>query len=175
VTVLALEVIREVDVPQSDRWFHRLGRAALRAAGEGTPVGAPSGVPGDPPPGTRRLEVTLLLTGDPGLRRLNRDYRGLDRPTDVLSFAQLEGAPLALAPGGTCALGDVAISFERAQRQATEYGHPLEREVGYLFVHGMLHLLGYDHEDEADREAMRAAEERALAAVGLSREAAAVP
>jgi probable rRNA maturation factor len=171
VTALALEVIREVEVPLSDRWFHRLGRAALRAAGEGTP----DGLPGSLPPGTRRLQVTLLLTGDPALRRLNRAYRGLDRPTDVLSFAQLEGAPLALAPGGSCALGDVALSFERAHRQAIEYGHSLEREVGYLFVHGMLHLLGHDHQSDADREAMRAAEERALATEGLSREPAAVP
>ena len=118
--------------------------------------------------------MTLLLTDDASLRRLNRAYRGRDRPTDVLSFAQLEGAPLVVAPGASCTLGDVAISFERAQRQAAEYGHPVEREVGYLFVHGMLHLLGYDHEDDADREAMRAAEERALATAGLSREPAAV-
>jgi probable rRNA maturation factor len=168
--VLALEVIREVEAPQSDRWFHRLGRAALSAAGEGTPGGVPDSLP----PGTRRLDVTLLLTGDPTLRRLNRAYRGPDRPTDVLSFSQLEGTPLASTLGGTRTLGDVAISIERAQRQATEYGHSLDRELGYLFVHGMLHLLGYDHEDEADREAMRAAEERALATAGLSREQAAV-
>jgi probable rRNA maturation factor len=167
---LALEVLREVEAPQSDRWFHRLGRAALSAPGEG----APGGVPQSLPPGTRRLEVTLLLTGDPSLKRLNRAYRGPDRPTDVLSFSQLEGTPFASPPGGTCTLGDVAISVERAQRQATEYGHSLERELGYLFVHGMLHLLGYDHEHEADREAMRAAEERALATAGLSREPAAV-
>ena len=171
ILALALEVIREAEVALSNRWFHRLGRAALRAAGEGTPTGLPAALP----PGSRRLQVTLLLTDDASLQRLNLAYRGRDRPTDVLSFAQLEGAPLVVAPGATCTLGDVAISFERAQRQALEYGHHLEREVGYLFVHGMLHLLGYDHEEEADQVAMRAAEEAALATAGLSREPAAVP
>jgi probable rRNA maturation factor len=159
--ILSLAVIREVDVPQTDRWFHRTGRAAL--------VAARSGRADVLPPATRRLEVALLLTDDATLHRLNRQYRAADRATDVLAFSQLEGAPFASPRGGTLPLGDVAISVERVRRQAEDYGHPFERELGYLYVHGLLHLLGYDHETEDERVTMRREEEAALSAAGLTR------
>ena len=87
-------------------------------------------------------ELSLSLVGDEEIRRLNRDYRGKDRPTDVLSFSLREGDHAAV--GG--ALGDVVISLETAARQAKEYRGTLAAEVDRLLVHGILHLAGYDHE-----------------------------
>jgi probable rRNA maturation factor len=107
---------------------------------------------------TRGRPFTCLITDDPELRRLNRDFRKDDRATDVLSF------PSAQSLGF---LGDVAISFERAQRQAAEYGHPVSREIEILMLHGVLHLLGMDH--ERDRGQMARAESKWRAALGLPR------
>jgi probable rRNA maturation factor len=88
-------------------------------------------------------QVSLFLIGDRAMRRLNRLYRGKDRPTDVLSFSQIEG-DLLLAPE---ILGDIVISLDTAQRQARRYGVTLKRETLRLLVHGLLHLCGYDHEN----------------------------
>ncbi len=115
------------------------------------------------------VEITLVVTDDEEIRALNDAHRGIDEPTDVLSFP-LEDSPLG---GGKAAvfvtppdvarhLGDVVISYPRAEAQAREYGHSIRRELAYLMAHGCLHLLGYDHEDEAEREVMRAKEEAAL-------------
>ena len=116
-------------------------------------------------------EVSIVLTGDGEVRELNREYRDIDRSTDVLSFALDEGEETQL-PGGPDEhlLGDIVISVETAARQATEYGHSLERELAFLTVHGMLHLLGYDHMNDKDRLRMRTAEEQILAKLGLVRE-----
>jgi probable rRNA maturation factor len=110
------------------------------------------------------VEISLVFSDDDEVRDLNREYRGLDEPTDVLSFAQEEGdpAPSLIARGLPRLLGDVVISVERAEAQAAEYGHSFRREVAYLAVHGLLHLLGYDHETVAERELMRQKEEAAL-------------
>ncbi|HJZ49268.1 MAG TPA: rRNA maturation RNase YbeY, partial [Roseiflexaceae bacterium] len=111
------------------------------------------------------IEVSVLVTDDAALHRLNRDYRGVDAPTDVLSFAdddQAETAHTAFvrAPDAPRYLGDLAISYERVAAQAAEYGHSRERELAFLTVHGVLHLLGYDHErGPEDQAAMRAREE----------------
>jgi probable rRNA maturation factor len=99
---------------------------------------------------------TCLITGDPDLRRLNRDFRNKDYATDVLSFP---------SPGKNGFLGDIAISFEHAQRQAAEYGHPVSQEIEILMLHGVLHLLGMDH--EKDRGQMARAESKWRAAMGL--------
>jgi len=113
------------------------------------------------------IEVSVLLTDDSTIHDLNRTYRGVDRPTDVLSFAQREGEDASEDRG---VLGDVVISIERARLQAGDYGHSLDREVGFLAVHGTLHLLGWDHEDPAEEQAMMNKTEEILLAIGLSRE-----
>ena len=93
-----------------------------------------------------RLELSLLLTDDEGVRILNHAYRGQDKPTDVLSFPLWEQQPPTL-PGNTALpLGDIVISLTRATAQAQELKHSALREAVFLFVHGLLHLLGYDHE-----------------------------
>lgn len=116
-------------------------------------------------------EVSVVLCDDEYIHELNRDYRGKDSPTDVLSFALNEGesAPIVDGPQENL-LGDIIISLDRAVSQAEEYGHSLEREVAFLTLHGMLHLLGYDHEEEEDRCEMRGEEEHILQLLGISRE-----
>ena len=114
-------------------------------------------------------EVSLVLTDDRYIHELNRDYRGVDRPTDVLSFAQNEGEEVQAAEEAEELLGDVVISLETAQRQALEYGHDFDREVAFLTVHGVLHLLGYDHMEEEDRTVMRGKEEEAMELLNLQR------
>ncbi|HOA14831.1 MAG TPA: rRNA maturation RNase YbeY [Bacillota bacterium] len=114
-------------------------------------------------------EVSVLITDDVGIRKLNKSYRGKDSSTDVLSFPQWEDGLADGDPGEVSLLGDIVISLETARRQAADFGHTVEREVAYLAVHGTLHLLGYDHEDEADKAEMRLAEEEVLKALGQGR------
>lgn len=109
-------------------------------------------------------EVSILLTDDPSIHRLNRDYRGKDSPTDVLSFCQREGPSPPAPPGcadGAEILGDVVISVETAARQAAAEGITIAKELELLTVHGVLHLLGYDDATDEGAEQMRA-KERAL-------------
>jgi probable rRNA maturation factor len=110
-------------------------------------------------------EVTLTIVPDGRMRELNRDHRGIDSVTDVLSFPLTEpdGAGFVLPPAEPTHLGDVVVALAQARRQAADYGHSLERELAYLTAHGILHLLGYDHERETDRQRMRAREEEILA------------
>jgi probable rRNA maturation factor len=117
------------------------------------------------------LEVGVLITDDAHIHALNRDYRGVDAPTDVLSFGDdgPESAFVAQTEGPRY-LGDIAISYERVLAQAADYGHSPARELAYLAAHGALHLLGYDHErGQDDAAAMRAREEAAMTAIGLPR------
>ena len=117
-------------------------------------------------------EVDITIVDDEEIHQLNRDYRNVDRPTDVLSFAvdeDDEDEPV-LMEGQPHLLGDIIISGETATRQAEEFGHGLEGEIVYLAVHGLLHLLGYDHMVEEDKVIMRAKEEEALSAINLSEE-----
>ena len=118
-------------------------------------------------------EINVLITNDAGIRAINLASRQLDRPTDVLSFPMFEleaGAPPSqwedyLDPETRlCPLGDMAISLERATAQAKEFGHTSRREIGYLTIHSMLHLLGYDHLDEGPQKAQMRAREEAIAA-----------
>lgn len=114
-------------------------------------------------------EINVLVTNDAGIQTINRESRQIDRPTDVLSFPmfQLEAGappedwtPYKDPATGLVPLGDMCISLERAVAQAQEFGHSVRREVGYLTIHSMLHLLGYDHLDEgAQKRQMRAREE----------------
>lgn len=125
--------------------------------------------------------VDVLLTTDEGIREINLEQREIDAATDVLSFPMLELTPGTPPTGegedeidpdtGLCPLGDMVISMEHARAQAEEYGHSVEREIAYLAVHSVLHLLGYDHLDEGPQKAqMRAREEAILGALGVTRE-----
>jgi probable rRNA maturation factor len=100
------------------------------------------------PPDT---SLSVLLTNDAEIHELNRDYRKKDRPTDVLSFSQYEGGGLRAGP-----LGDIVLSIETTTRQAEEKGWSLEEEAAFLLLHGLLHLLGFDHETDADAEVLDA-------------------
>ena len=123
-------------------------------------------------------EVDVLFTGDEGIRQINLEQRGVDAPTDVLSFPMFDLEPGEIPsvedadPGtGLVPLGDMVISLERAREQAQEYGHPVERELSYLAVHSVLHLLGYDHMDEGEQKAqMRRREEAILSDLGITRD-----
>ena len=114
-------------------------------------------------------EINITLVDDNEIRLLNNQFRGIDKSTDVLSFPLGENGCFDINPENNCAmLGDVVISVEQAVRQAEEFGHSIEREVAYLTVHSVLHLLGYDHVDEADgKRAMRKKEEESLKIIGL--------
>ena len=114
---------------------------------------------------SHRFEVELTVCGDEEIRRLNREYRGLDRATDVLSFPMLEFS----MPNVYVSLGNIVISAETARRQAEEYGHSLRRELCFLSAHAALHLLGYDHETEPEREEMEQKQRELLDSLGITR------
>ena len=118
-------------------------------------------------------EINVLITNDKGIHAINKASRDIDRPTDVLSFPMFELTPGRLPEDwepyldletGLCPLGDMCISLERANAQAKEYGHSSRREVGYLTIHSMLHLLGYDHLDEGEMKRQMRQREEAIAA-----------
>ena len=108
-------------------------------------------------------DLSIALTDDARLQQLNRDYLGIDSPTDVLSFPASESDPETGSPY----LGDILISIPRAKAQAKAAGHPLESEVQLLVVHGMLHLLGHDHADAKEKRKMWMAQAEILAGLGL--------
>ena len=128
-----------------------------------------------------KCEINILVTDDSGIQAINAASRNIDKATDVLSFPMFElepGNPPAdwsayLDPEtGMCPLGDMCISLERARAQAQEFGHTVKREVGYLTIHSMLHLLGYDHLDEGPMKRQMRGREEAIAATipGMSRD-----
>ena len=118
-------------------------------------------------------EINVVVTDDEGIRQINKAGRNIDKPTDVLSFPMFQFEPGVLPEdwteyldpeSETCPLGDMAISLERAVAQAKEYGHSTRREIGYLTIHSMLHLLGYDHLDEGPQKKQMRGREEAIAA-----------
>ena len=118
------------------------------------------------------FEVSVTFTDNAGIRKINKEYRGIDRDTDVLSFPMTdEGEEFTLDPETECYnLGDIVISLEKAVAQAEEYGHSFQREVAFLTVHSMLHLLGYDHErSESEEKEMFGKQDIVLEAMGLER------
>jgi probable rRNA maturation factor len=115
--------------------------------------------------------VTIWITDEDELLTLNRTYRGVDRSTDVLSFGT-EDDDFVAPPNEPRHLGDLAVSFPHVTRQAEEYGHSRQRELCYLVTHGLLHLLGYDHEQPDAARRMRMREEALLGELGITREAA---
>ena len=114
-------------------------------------------------------EINVTLVNDDEIQLLNSQFRNIDKSTDVLSFPLGENGEYDINPENECVmLGDVVISVEHAVKQAEEFGHSIEREIAYLTVHSVLHLLGYDHVDEAEeKKIMRIKEEQALRVIGL--------
>jgi probable rRNA maturation factor len=157
------EVLFETEVPGGEERFDLL-RRVIRAALDQQGVDVP-------------CEVDVLLTDDEGIHAINLEQRQVDRPTDVLSFPMFDLAPgdkpqpgWADPATGLVPLGDMVISLERCAAQAEEFGHPLERELAYLCVHSILHLLGYDHMDEGPmKRQMREQEEAILEKLGIGR------
>ena len=115
-------------------------------------------------------EISVTFVDNNHSHELNKQYRNIDRPTDVLSFALNEGEDDGYDGPDTALLGDIIISLEKVQEQADEYGHSFERELAYLTIHGMLHILGYDHMEPDDKAEMRKEEEFILQRLGYVRE-----
>jgi len=130
-------------------WARRMAQTVLKAEGVAPPY-----------------EISLVFTDSETVKQLNRDYRGVDEPTDVLAFYMLpqKGADssFALPPDGVTRLGEVIISYPQAAEQAREQGHSPERELALLIIHGILHLLGYDHEEPEEQSKMRERERELL-------------
>ena len=128
---------------------------------------------------TERYSVELLFVGEKRIKDTNRDFRGVDRVTDILSFPTTEVAagtlpavnayPFEVDEEGNLFIGSLMVCNKRVKQQAKEYGHSEERELNYLLCHGLLHLLGYDHMVEEDKRLMRAKEEAVMARMNLSR------
>ena len=115
-----------------------------------------------------KTEMGLVISSDERVQQLNRDYRGKDEPTDVLAFSAREEAddsPFIPPPDGILHLGEVIISYPQAEIQAEEHGHPLKKELAILLIHGLLHLLGYDHEKTDARRKMRSREKELLSLI----------
>ena len=157
---------------RTDKIFSSETEALLRKAAEDTL--ASEDCPFD-------ASASLSMVTEEEIRTHNRDFRGIDRVTDVLSFPMIDfPSPAAFEyaadredctdpESGTVFLGDIVICPERAARQAEEYGHSLERELAFLTVHSMLHLLGYDHEEPAEATIMETKQENVLKHMGLER------
>jgi len=134
----------------SRRWLENVVRQVLEAQGAGAEV-----------------EMGLLIATGERVRELNRDYLGEDTPTDVLAFSAMEEkeadqSPFIHPPDGLLHLGEVIIAYPQAVLQAEEHGHPLKKELAVLLIHGMLHLLGYDHDQPDSARRMRAREAELL-------------
>lgn len=151
---LVIRVDREFQGRIDKRWLRRLARESLGAHGL-----------------LARVELSLLITDDATVRELNKTYRGKDKATDVLSFAldadRRGGASagFVMPPGEIVHLGEVIVSYPRAAEQAAERQHPVEDELALLVVHGVLHLLGHDHDRPAREREMRLLEQKVLSAV----------
>ena len=140
------------DLPETPEMLERVLTAAAEAAL------AYEGAAGD---------ITISVVDDEEIHRMNREYRGVDRPTDVLSFPAAEGDAFPAIPDAF--LGDIAISLPRAEMKAEEYGHSLLRELTFLTVHGTLHLLGYDHIMDEDRARMFVRQDEILEKMRITR------
>jgi len=142
-------------------WFQRIAEQVLEAQGAGS-----------------NAELGIFITGQKKVQELNRAYRGEDHPTDVLSFYMTapaeeggdESERFVMAPDGITHLGEVVISYPQAEIQAREHRHSVSKELAVLTIHGVLHLLGYDHEDEQQRQEMVAREQAILNAVSIDKE-----
>ncbi len=133
-----------------EEWVRKIAHKVLKAEGVASP-----------------LEISLVFTDSETVQRLNRDYRGVDEPTDVLAFYMLprqgDDFSFVLPPDSITRLGEVVISYPQAVEQAKEQGHSVNKELALLIIHGILHLLGYDHEQPKEEAKMRAKEKELLA------------
>ncbi len=149
------------------RWQESLpnaGEICRRAALAAVEAGA-CGWDGPP---VERLEISLVLSSDTEVQALNRGYRGQDKPTNVLSFAALDDEDAPLPDDGPVLLGDIIIAYETTQAEARAEGKSLQDHLSHLVVHGILHLMGFDHEEEDEAEAMEETECRVLAGLGIA-------
>jgi probable rRNA maturation factor len=151
---ISIMIDSNLDVPFNEEWLGGVVERALTAEGITDPVG-----------------MELVITGDAQVQQLNRLFRGLDEPTDVLSFAAMEqkegeDTDFIVPPGELRHLGEVIISYPQTVRQAAEQGHPTGQELALLIVHGVLHLLGYDHDAQEPETEMKAREAAILAGIG---------
>jgi probable rRNA maturation factor len=159
--MLELALLHETPWPQGD-W------AALAERATGKTIAATPYAELATTPAT--IEISLRLTSDAEVHGLNRQYRGKDKPTNVLSFPMVQAdliQTLANTDDGEVLLGDIVLAFETCAREASERGVALEDHATHLIVHGVLHLLGYDHMNDAEAEAMEAIERDLMAALGL--------
>jgi probable rRNA maturation factor len=144
-----IHVEQEFQVVVDEDWVRRISQAVLKAEGVVPPY-----------------ELSLVFTDSEAVRQLNRDYRGVDETTDVLAFYMLPQKEVddsfALPPDGVTRLGEVIISYPQAAEQAREQGHSPGRELALLIIHGILHLLGYDHEEPEEESKMRDRERELL-------------
>jgi probable rRNA maturation factor len=144
-----IHVEQKFQVVVDEGWMRRVAQTVLKAEGVAPPY-----------------ELSLVFTDSEKVRQLNRDYRGVDEPTDVLAFYMLPQKEaddsFALPPDGVARLGEVIISYPQAVEQSKEQGHSPERELALLIIHGILHLLGYDHEEPEEEAKMRAKERELL-------------
>lgn len=146
---ISIRVKREFKSLVDEGWVKKIAKQVLRAEGVPSPY-----------------EVSLFFTDSLRVRRLNRDYRGVDETTDVLAFYMLpreaSDSAFVLPPDGVTRLGEVIISLPQAMQQAKEQGHSTQRELALLIIHGILHLLGYDHEKPDEESEMRGKEKALL-------------
>jgi len=151
-----ISIKRNIDLPVEKKWLEKIARRVLEAEKI-----------------TSSAEMGLLITDSTTIQKLNRIYRGEDKPTDVLAFemtpdvGQEPGMPFVSAPDGIKHLGEVVISYPQAEKQAQEQGHGVTRELALLIVHGILHLLGYDHELPQQEQKMRDRENEVLSILEL--------
>jgi probable rRNA maturation factor len=137
--------------PDAEAVIHRAVAAAAEMAG--TDVGD--------------AELAIMLTDDAGIRTLNLNWRGIDKPTNVLSFPALQPTGAGAPDDAPRMLGDIAIAFETTRREADDEQKPFDHHLSHLAVHGFLHLIGYDHENDDDAEAMESLETEILAQLGI--------
>lgn len=113
--------------------------------------------------------INIILTNPKQIRQINREYRHIDKETDVLSFPMFEKDEIKKKMPGQEVLGDIVISVERVTKQAEEYGHSFQRELAYMLVHGFYHIMGEDHIEEEDKKQMRQKEEKILKSLNIER------
>ncbi len=115
-----------------------------------------------------KIYISIILTDEDGIHKINKEYRNIDRPTDVLSFPMFQPEEIKIAKTREEVLGDIIVCIPIVKKQAIEYGHSEEREFAYMLVHGFYHVMGYDHMVDEDKVKMRAKEETVLNKLGIT-------